>query len=451
MARILIVDDEKNLLEVLSHQLTGLGHTINTAGGIREAAASIKTEQPDIVLTDLKMPDGTGTDLLQNLQETHDRPAFIIMTAYASIDSSVRAMKMGAEDYITKPVNIDELDLLIRRIEEQSKLRRENASLRRKLNEVITFEDIPGQAPAFLESITIARKAAASDFPVLITGESGTGKELIARAIHYSGNRRDNSFVAHNCASLNSALFESELFGYKKGAFTGAERDREGLIARAEGGTLFLDEIGELPDPLQAKLLRLLENSTYRRLGESEERRSNLRLICATNKNLPAHISANTFREDFFYRINTLSVHLPPLRQRAEDIRMLAQLFHREIDPEGKTTLSEAFLIDLERYTFPGNIRELKNIIHKAVVLTEGEVTDPQLPEAAELPDSELHTISANTVIPDFSRESFDLNAHRDAIINRTLEHFSGNITKTASFLEMPRHKLIYILKKKPL
>jgi len=447
MSRVLLVDDEKNLLDVLAYQLADLGHKVSTADNVDSALEIAASDLPEIIITDLKMPGKDGFFLIGELKKTRHPARIIVLTAFASIETAVKAIKSGADDYLTKPVNQDELALLLEKHHKQIELEKENAFLRRRIKGDVFFEDIPGNDPGFKKALATAYKAATSEAPILIHGESGTGKELVARAIHNQSNRKTKPFIALNCAAISGPLFESELFGYKKGAFTGAGRDKPGLLEEADSGTLFLDEIAEMPMEQQAKLLRFLENGTYRRVGETTERSCSIRLISASNKNLEEEIRDGRFREDLYFRISVFPILLPPLREREIDIPLLAHIFLKQENPESNLKFTPEFLDGLTTLPYPGNIRELKNIISRAAILSEKTIDIDCLPGFSKAEKNVPDSKSKREPLLDFTKEEFDLAGFEVDIIQKSLTHFKNNITRTAKFLKIPRHKLIYRLK----
>ena len=371
-ARILVVDDERSLRELLAIVLRREGHEVLLAENGRMALAALARGQVDLLISDIKMPDMSGVEVLRNAKQADPSLAAIMMTAFASTDTAVEAMRLGACDYLVKPFDVDELKLKVREKLESRQLRQENVLLKRALNEPHVFEGLIGRSSPMLAVFDLVESVARTTSTVLITGESGTGKELVARALHRQSLRRERPFVAINCGALTETLLESEMFGHVKGAFTGADTAKKGLVEGAEGGTLFLDEIGETTPMLQVKLLRVLQERRFRRVGGLDEIEADIRVVAATNQDLPKLVAEGRFREDLYYRINVIPIQLPPLRDRREDIPLIAAHFLAKYRQEmGKTieTLSGEALGRLTAYHWPGNIRELENVIERAVAL----------------------------------------------------------------------------------
>ena len=383
MPRILVVDDEPSVQESL-RMLFDREHEVVVAGTAEEALARIAAAPPDLVLLDLVMPGRSGLELLAEIPEP--RPPVVVLTATRTVTTAVEAMKRGAADYVTKPFEVDALRIKVRQLLEHRRLSQEVAALRARVEGRDRLGRMLGRSDAMQEVFRTVERAAASEASVLVRGASGTGKELVARALHDLGPRRAEPFVAVNCAALPEALVESELFGHEKGAFTGAHESRAGKFEQAGAGTLFLDEIGELAPPLQAKLLRALEERKVERIGGSGPVEVRARLVCATNRDLEAEVAAGRFREDLYYRVHVVPIALPPLCDRREDVRLLAGHFlatAREAAGRGPRGFSPAALSTLERYAWPGNVRELRNAVERAVVLGEGETLEvSDLPEA---------------------------------------------------------------------
>jgi DNA-binding NtrC family response regulator len=392
--RILIVDDEPTQRKVLSGYLKKQRHAVFEAGSAEDAVQIVKNEEIEIVLTDLRMPGRSGHDLLNDIRALSPETSVVIMTAFGSIEGAVAAMRAGAYDYLTKPIELDELDLLVRRISERRKLIAENRLLKAQLAEKFSVQEIISQSAAMEEVLNTAGRVAQSTASVLIRGESGTGKEVLARAIHYGSPRKDNPFVAVNCAALSEHLLESELFGHEKGAFTGADKQRKGRFEIADGGTIFLDEVGDIPPITQVKLLRVLQEHSLERVGGSEPLTVDVRVIAATNRNLEDLIQHGTFREDLFYRLNVVTIEIPPLRLRRDDIAPTIEHFAARFAREQKKKISfsrEAWNA-LLRYDYPGNVRELQNIIQRAVILSRGEtVALTDLPQVVKGLKGEEH------------------------------------------------------------
>ncbi|MBF0341465.1 MAG: sigma-54-dependent Fis family transcriptional regulator [Magnetococcales bacterium] len=443
MAEILVCDDETNLRELLCLALEGHGHRTLAAANGAEALRLLEQSAWELLITDLRLPDMSGLDLLRRAKElAPDRPA-LLMTAFASAATAVTAMKEGAFDYLEKPFVMEELHLAVARALEQGALQRENIRLRQAVGERVSAEEIIGISVAMRRVLELARRAARTDASVLITGESGTGKELVARFIHNCSVRVKGPFVAVNCAAVPEGLIESELFGHARGAFTGAVANRPGLFVEAEHGTLFLDEIGETPMPVQAKLLRAVQERLVRPVGGVGERAVDVRLLAATNRDLREETASGRFREDLLYRINVVHLHLPPLRERREDIPLLAARFvecHARKYGLGIHGIAPEVMDCLLRYHFPGNVRELSNVVEGAVALTvEGRVEMEALPEAVRCGQSAGTPVVAGEFrLPE---GGLDLEAHLAALeasaMDQALEACQGSKTRAAELLGM--------------
>ncbi len=382
---ILIVDDEQAQRETLAGFLRGAGHRVHVAAGGEQALDLVGREAIDLVITDLRMPGLSGLDLLERVREQQPSVAVVVVTAYGTVANAVAAMKAGAADYLTKPIDLDELELVVGRVLERIELIRENARLRRRLEEARGSFRLLGRSPALQEVLAKAARAADTDATVLIRGESGTGKELLARSIHDLSPRAERPFLAVNCAALPETLLESELFGHEKGAFTGAHSRHAGRVAQAEGGTLFLDEIGDVSAAVQVKLLRFLQEKEYTPVGGEQTHAADVRIVAATHRDLEARIAAGAFRDDLYYRLNVVGLTLPPLRARRQDIPELAEHFlvrYAKRYDRGVTGLTREAMDALIKYGYPGNVRELENIIEQAIVLSAGEaIARDDLPE----------------------------------------------------------------------
>jgi two-component system, NtrC family, response regulator AtoC len=442
---ILVIDDESTQAEAVAGFLAKKGYHVTTASSGTKGVAAFKAESFDLVLTDFQMPDITGADVLQQVGAIQPDVPVIVMTAFGSIESAVGLMKQGAFDYLQKPIDLEELLFAIRRAEERSALISENALLRSELEERYSFSNIISQSDEMESVLNMVARVAPSQASVLVCGESGTGKELIARAIHYASERKDRSFITVNCAALPESLFESELFGHEKGAFTGAEKQRIGKFEQAHGGTLFIDEVGDIPLPIQVKLLRALQFKQIERLGGSETIELDVRIVAATNRNLDDMVAGGEFREDLFYRLNVVSIALPALRKRKEDvhalvdhyIRLYAEQNHKEVQGMTREALDA-----LMRYEFPGNVRELENIIQRAVVMTrENLVTLSDLP-------SSIRREKSSDGQESFGLELGDLNlkveALEQALIEKALAESAGNQSKAAELLNISERTLRY-------
>jgi len=376
-ARILVVDDEEIVLKSCLRILAGGEFEVDTATSGPEALRRIEEHPYDLVVLDIMMPGMDGLEVLQRVKEAHPDIDIVMITGLSEIDVAVRAMKLGAFDYLPKPFEPDQLKLVLARALERRRLLQENVTLKSALSSKYRFENIIGASPAMQSVYRLIAQCAPTNSTVLITGESGTGKELIARAIHYNSLRKDKPFVPVDCNSLSETLLESELFGHVKGSFTGAITNKRGMFEVANGGTLFLDEIGNISLPIQAKLLRVLQEREFRAVGDTRTQTTNIRLVTATNRDLKAMVAEGTFREDLYYRINIFPIHMPPLRERREDIPALAFHFLNAFKGElGKevTEFSEGALNALVNYDWPGNVRELENTVHRAMILANGKV-----------------------------------------------------------------------------
>ncbi|QNI38646.1 sigma-54-dependent transcriptional regulator [Edaphobacter albus] len=376
MLHVLIVDDDASMLQACSSAAEGSGYAVVSAESVAGARAILKHRKIDVLLLDLKLPDGGGLTLLEQVKTLYPDTAVVVMTAFATVSSAVEAMRIGARDYLTKPFTLEELTTVLERAGQRAHFDRESRLLRERLRSQEDTEGLIGQSPEMEKLYRILSKVAFSTHPVLILGESGTGKEMVARAIHFNGPNAAKPFVPVDCGSLVPSLIESELFGHVKGAFTGADRAKEGLLATAEGGTVFLDEIGELPLDLQAKLLRALQEKEVRPVGATQARPISARVLAATNRDLAAMVEQGKFRKDLFFRLNVVNLKIPPLRERRDDIPLLAIHFLARMEKESgvERTLSDDSLRLMAEYDWPGNVRELENAIERACALSSGPV-----------------------------------------------------------------------------
>jgi two-component system response regulator AtoC len=447
--RVLIVDDEPNLREMLQAILAREGYDTEGAAGGEEALSRLREHPADIVVTDLRMPGMDGLALLSALRAEGILATVVVMTAYGSTATALEAMKAGAYDYISKPFKPEEIVLTLRKAQERERLRRENLKLRRELGRQFSREGIVFQSQAMAEVLRSVEKVAPYKSTVLVTGESGTGKEVIARAIHHSGPRGSQAFVAVNCGAIPSTLLESELFGHVKGAFTDAVRDRRGLFQEADAGTLFLDEIGELPLPLQVKLLRVLQEGVIRRVGDTREMAVDVRIIAATARVLATEVQRGRFREDLYYRLNVMHLAIPPLRERREDISVLAAHFLQKANDRLGTQVERIAAEAMEclrSYDWPGNVRELENVVERAVVLSEGEVIGiDELPERFR--PAPAQPGEQPPVPPDDLSLKRAVRALEVSFIRRALQRTGGNRTRAAEILELSPRALLYKLK----
>ena len=441
---ILVVDDEPAQRTVLGGFLRKRGLEVAQGASVEEGLAHVSARTIDLVLTDLRMPGGGGLALLEGVRAINPEIPVVVMTAFGTVATAVDAMKKGAADYLTKPIDLDELEVLIGRTLERRALVAENRELRRELETRYRLAGLETANAKMSEAINTAARAAASRATILIRGESGTGKELLARAIHHASPRSKGPLVAVNMAAVPETLVESELFGHERGAFTGADRERRGRFELADGGSLFLDEIGDLPRATQAKLLRVLQEQTFERLGGTRSLHVDARVIAATNRDLEAMVRQGEFREDLYYRLNVVTIDLPPLRSRREDIPLLVDHFLRRFAAESKAaveSVSREAMDVLLKYEYPGNVRELENIVHRAVVLARGPVVSTaDLPlHVAEL-RSEGQQPPASFVerVAQFERE----------LILEALERAGGVQTRAARELGMSERHLRYKLRK---
>ena len=445
---ILIVDDEKTQRTILSGYLKKKRHTIFEAESVARAVTLFKNNPIDVVLTDFQMPGGTGLDLLKSVRSIQPQTDVIMLTAFGTIEGAVTAIREGAFDYLTKPINLDELDILLQRIDELHQLKSENKLLREELAEKYSFAGIVSQSGVMERVLNTAARVAQSSASVLIRGESGTGKELIAKAIHFASDRKAKTFLAVNCAALNENLLESELFGHEKGAFTGADKQRRGRFEFASGGTVFLDEIGEIPPATQVKLLRVLQEQEFERVGGSETIRVDVRIIAATNKDLEAAIAKGTFREDLFYRLNVVAIEVPPLRKRREDIALLLEHSVARYGKENKKkkiNFSKEAWDLLLRYDFPGNVRELENIVQRAVIMSRADhITTEDLPQVVR---SAVTESSIPGSVEDDSLLDQVEKLEKDLVFEALRVH-GNNQSKAAKRLGLSERNLRYRLKK---
>ncbi len=453
MDRILIVDDEPSMLEFLEIMLKKEGYAVSTAKSGEEAIARLGQEPFDLVVTDIQMPEVTGLDVLRRAKDVAPDAAVIMITAFASAETAVEAMKEGAYDYITKPFKVDEIKLVIKNALERRNLSRENLLLKKELKSKYNFSNIIGSSPEMLKVYSLIQRVAGTRTNVLISGESGTGKELVAKAIHYNSPRRDKPFVTINCGAIPENLMESELFGHKKGSFTGAVANKIGLFEAANEGTIFLDEIGELTPPIQVKLLRAIQERTFKPVGGTEDVTVDVRIISATNKDLEKEVAAGTFREDLFYRLNVIQIKLPPLRERREDIPILAQHFlekyAKELGKDIRKISAEAMNL-LTAYSYPGNVRELENIIERSVALESSNVIlQESLPSFLARREAGPGGFG---VVPDIPPEGVNLEdlvgALERTLLLKALERTNGVKKKAAKLLKISFRSMRYRLEK---
>ncbi len=440
-ARVLVVDDEANARNALAEILREERYSVETAADGFKALGKLEDFAADLVLTDLKMPGMDGIEFMGKVRATDRDVGVIVMTAFGAVDTAVAAMRAGASDYLTKPLNTDELLIVIERELERQKLRRETKDLRDRLNERYRFENIIGSSPEMQQVFKTIAQVAQSRATILITGESGTGKELVAAAIHHRSPRATGPFVKLHCAALAENLLESELFGHERGAFTGAERRREGRFENANSGTLFLDEISEISPATQVKLLRVLQEREFERVGGNQTVQVDVRLIAATNRDLKTMVSAGTFREDLYYRLNVVNVRMPALRERTSDIPLISMHFLHKYSQENEKTIdrfSDAALERIIGYGWPGNVRELENVIERAVVLCDRNAIDVEHlpPDVSPLPREQIGPKIPGSTMADIERYA----------ILKTLEVNAGSTTKAADVLGISVRKIQYKL-----
>jgi DNA-binding NtrC family response regulator len=445
--RILVVDDEESLRRVTQLKLTQMGYEAGTAASGAEALEVLARQPHDLVLTDMKMPGMTGIELLGRVRELYPEMIVIVATAFGTVETAVEAMRLGAYDYVIKPLQMDALRLVLGRALEHHKLRKEVAALRAVIDRKYGFESILGRSENLLFTLDLASRAAQSDSTVLVRGETGTGKELLARAIHANSRRREGPFVVINCGAVPRELLESELFGHRKGSFTGAVTDKAGKVEMAEGWTLFLDEIGEMPGELQVKLLRLIQEKEVETIGAGAPRKVDVRIVAATHRNLQAMVEDGTFREDLYYRLAVIPLTMPPLRERADDIPELAARFFdkfRKQMERGDLELPEGLLRYFTSYRWPGNVRELENVMERMVVLARGpRLTVDDLPEALRREAPALDSIQLEVPAAGISLEAVERE-----LVHRALEQAGGNQTRAAELLDISRKQLIYRMEK---
>jgi DNA-binding NtrC family response regulator len=434
---LLIVDDDEEFRETLKSRFSKRGFQVQTAAGGAEALQLAERRNFDIGIFDMMMPGMSGLDLLKRFRSTYPDCEVVLLTGQGTVESAVEAMKLGAYDYLQKPFPLKDLEQIAAKAFERRCLRKENVQLKALLERTQASSEMIGRSPAMQESFRLIERAGPSDKAILIQGESGTGKELVARALHRHSRRADKPMVVINCAALPETLLESELFGHERGSFTGAVSAKQGLFEVADGGTLFIDEIGELPGSLQAKLLRVLEDGSLRRIGSVQERRVNVRLLAATNRDLAQEMKASRFREDLYYRINVMSLQLPPLREREGDIPLLVSHLlgpGRDIEP--------AALEAMERYSWPGNVRQLINALERAKILCDSEtISLRDLPREITAPNFGSHSENVAGL-------SDDLASIQRSKVVEVLRREAGNKSKAARALGIDRRKLYRLLEK---
>jgi two-component system response regulator PilR (NtrC family) len=445
---ILVVDDEESMREFLTIMLHREGYEVDAAADGVQAVARLKDQGYDLVISDIKMPRFNGLELLSHIKERFPETVVIMITAFSTTEEAVEAMKQGAYDYITKPFKNEEIRLIVQNALERKVLRQENIELKKELGRRYSFGGLIGKSKGMQEVYDLIQKVAGSKVNVLITGESGTGKELVARAIHYNSDRRDWPFVAINCGAIPENLLESELFGHEKGSFTGAVQQKAGLFEVASRGTVFLDEIGELPAMMQVKLLRVLQEQEFRRVGGTRDVRVDVRLIAATNKDLEAEVGGGAFREDLYYRLNVIRVLLPALRERRGDIPLLIEHFYQKLTGKKDVVVSEEVMRRLLDYHWPGNVRELENIVERCVVLGQEE----ELSGACLPPQLQNSGLSANGSLSEIPETGLDLDAYLGGIekdiLLKALDKTGGVRKKAAELLGITFRSIRYRLAK---
>ncbi|MEW6713938.1 MAG: sigma-54 dependent transcriptional regulator [Nitrospirota bacterium] len=447
MPLILVVDDEPLQRDIMKTILSAEGHETITASSGEEALEIIKKFHPDVILTDLRMAGMDGIELMESVPKQPFEPSIIIITAHGTISSAVEAVRKGAFDYLTKPLDKDTILLTVRRAIERVRLLKENVRLQSELFEKFKIEGIVGKSAMMQKAMEIIRKVSSSSATVLIRGESGTGKELIARAIHYNSPRQTKPFTALNCAAIPENLFESELFGYEAGAFTGSVGRKEGLFEMANGGTLFLDEIGDLPLVTQSKLLRVLQDKEIRRIGGKETKKIDVRIITATNKDMEKEIAEGRFREDIYYRLKVVTIALPPLRERLEDIPDLVDFFlkkYNQVFGRRIKSIEPAAMKALAGYNWPGNIRQIESVIERAVLMNETGVINSKDIQG----ELELFQLSGRPFVLDLPPGGVDLEKIEEELINKAMQMAGGVATKAAKLLGMSYKAFLYRLEK---
>jgi len=431
--QVLIIDDEEKLRSLMTKVISLEGFEVVQAGDCKSGLRKLEASDIDVIICDVKLPDGSGVDLIKTIKEKYPVVEVILLTAYGNIPDGVQAIKNGAFDYLTKGDDNNKIIPLLYKAMGKVALAKKVQQLEKQLDKKYSFESILGKSKAIKEAIDAAKKVAATDATVLLTGETGTGKEVFAQAIHYSSHRKSNTFIAVNCSAFSKELLENELFGHKAGAFTGATKDTKGIFEAANGGTVFLDEIGEMPLDLQAKLLRVLENGEFLKVGDTKTTKVNVRIIAATNRNLKKEVETNHFREDLFYRISVFQIELTPLRERIIDIEEIANHFLKVFSNKTNKRMSgfsKSYIDSLKSHEWRGNIRELKNVIERSVILCTADVLDIDSLsgdfQKIQLENSKGKTLSA-----------FDLASAEKIHIQKVLNYTNGNKTETARLLNI--------------
>lgn len=445
--RVLLIDDDDNLRRVTRVNLERSGFHVRDADGGKAGLEAASAESFDVVVTDLAMPDLTGLDVLEAMQREHPETAVVLVTGFGTVETAVQAMKIGAFDYLTKPFDREELVLVLKKAMKLDRLERENRILR-ETGRIGREVSMVAESPSMQHVMSMLGQVAPTDASVLILGESGTGKELVARFLHEKSPRCGSPMVVVNCAAIPENLMESHLFGHRKGAFTGATEDREGYFQAADNGTIFLDEIGELRQDLQARLLRALETGEVQRVGDTKIRHVNVRILAATNRDVAAGVREGWFREDLYYRLNVITVSLPPLRKRREDIEPLVRTFLSTAGPSSghPPELSREAMERLRAYRWPGNIRELRNVMERALILSGNEAVG--LEHLPPLEGSSLGDAEDSELFIRMPRDGLDLETVEKTLIRKALERFDGNQSRAARYLSITRPTLLYRMEK---
>jgi two-component system, NtrC family, response regulator len=444
--RVVVIDDEVNAAAALETLLREDGYEVAKANDARSGLALVEQQEPDVVLTDLRMPDMDGIELLSRIKDLRPETMVVLMTAYGTVKTAVRAMKLGAEDYLSKPLDVEELEVVLQKTIERKRLLEEAQVLRERLHQKYRLENLVGESPEMLAAFKTIQQVAPSSASVLLLGESGTGKELFAQALHQNSSRKDRPFIKVACAALPETLLESELFGHEKGAFTGALYTRAGRFEMAAGGTLFLDEIGDISPGVQIKLLRFLEEREFERVGGNRTFKVDVRIVAATHRDLHKKMQEGSFREDLFYRLNVIEIRIPPLRERPGDIPVLAHHFLRKFAEANRSParrISDEAMALLLQHSWPGNVRELENAVERAVVLASDKVLTPAHLPTLRRPDAPSPSAERNGAkIPGSTLADIE----REAIL-RTLEAVGGSTSRAASVLDVSTRKIQYKLK----
>jgi len=441
---VLIIDDDDSLRRVMEFTLHEAGHRVLTAASGEDGLAIFRSMEPAVVISDIQMPGISGYDVLKKIRAENTETLIVMITAFATVEQAVKAMKDGAFDYITKPFSKDELAMVVERALSFRGLKNENARLRQQLDDRNSFDHLIGISDAMQQVFSMVRRVAATDATVLIGGESGTGKELVARAIHNNSDRVDAPFVPINCAAIPRELLESELFGHRKGSFTGAVSDRIGKFEQADGGTLFLDEVGEMPLDLQPKLLRVLQGMEIEPVGSGQLRKVDVRVVAASNINLEQAIDEKRFREDLYYRLSVVPLSLPALRERKEDIPVLTRFFLNRYADQ-KLQMADEALAALRNYDWPGNVRELENAIEQMIIMRQGDLLGIE-----DLPDkiNSHRSVPRSSAVVNLPADGYPLAELEKEAVVQALEYCGWNQTKAARLLRVPRHTLVYRMEK---